>query len=73
MANGLSCVAEMSPGSKHSLRRSQIFHNMYFILAGVMLWPISFVVVWILANRYVPKRFSRGIDKTLQDFNLSEY
>jgi hypothetical protein len=49
MQNGL-CTAVA--GKVPSLGRSQLFHNMYFILAGVMLWPVSFVVVWVLANRY---------------------
>ena len=48
MRDGLCTVADQAPSM---LGRSQIFHNMYFILAGVMLWPVSFVVLWVLANR----------------------
>lgn len=39
-------------GSSSKSDRQQIVHNMYYILAGIMLWPLLFLLVLFLANRY---------------------
>lgn len=39
-------------GSSSKSDRLQIVHNMYYILAGIMLWPLLFLLVLFLANRY---------------------